>query len=80
MEKVVPVNLTSIEQYLEKHSLSPNQGGYNPHPAIGTYYSPYFYSFTVTSDILDYFPSGNLVEQVERIIYGPTFIDQIRGT
>ena len=36
-QKVAPVNLSTIEEQLEKRSISPDQGGYNPHPAAGSY-------------------------------------------
>ena len=48
-QKVAIADLTSIEQQLEKNSLSPDQGGYDPHPAVGAYHSPYHYSSAVNS-------------------------------
>ena len=73
------MNLTSIEQQLEKYVCSSEQGGYDSHPAIGAYNSPYFYMTTITSGVPDCSPSGNLAEKVDRPIYGMTYVDQVTG-
>ena len=60
-------------------SLSPDQGGYDPHPEVGTYNSPYCNSSTATSVIADCLPSGNPDEPVNSVTYGPTIINQVKG-
>ena len=77
-QKVALTRLTLMEQQLKKHSYLPDQGGYNPYPAVGAYNS-YCYSSTVISGTPDCSPSGNPVEQVNSPIHGQTFADQVTG-
>ena len=40
-QKVIFAYLTTTEEQVEKHSISSEQEGYNPHPAMDAYSSSY---------------------------------------
>ena len=74
---MAPVNLTSLEEQLERYSLSPDQGGYDSHPSVGVYHSPLFSSAMATAGVSDCFPSGNPVKNEDSRICGQTILDHM---
>ena len=52
-QKVAPVNLTTTDEQLERHGISPDKGGYNPYPATGACSFPYCSLAGVKSGVLD---------------------------
>ena len=51
-QNIVPANLTTAEEQMEKWSISADQGDYNPYPAGSAYSSPYFSSCVVLTGVL----------------------------
>ena len=66
-QKVVAANLITTEEQLEVKRTSLDQGGYNSHPAMGAFSSPYCSTSVVLTGVPDCLPSGNLVFQVHSI-------------
>ena len=64
-QKIAPPNLTTLEEQLEKISLSPDQNDYNLHPSTGAYSFPYCSVCAVITDIPNCLPSGNPIADVK---------------
>ena len=77
-EKVVPANLNTNEEQLEKWSISLDEGGCNLHPAVCAYNFPYCSVSAVFSSVPDWLPSGNPVLQVQGL-KGELSVDQVTG-
>ena len=69
--------MTTAEQW-GKWSISPDQGGYNPHPAMGAYSSPYCSILITLTGVPDCLPSSNPIHQVYSI-KDELFVDQVTG-
>ena len=74
--KIAPMNLETPEDQIEKRSISPRQGGFNPHPVTGAHSTLYCSTAMVISGIPDYIPSGNLI-LLAPSVQGEVFIDKI---
>ena len=66
-QKLDPSNLTTSEELLERHSISPDQESYNLHPAIGTHSSHYCSTSAVLSGVPDFLSSGNHLLQAQSL-------------
>ena len=51
LQKVALTSLDTSKEWLEKWSISPDQGGFSPHLATGAYTSLYFPTATVLSGV-----------------------------
>ena len=86
---MVHANLYTPQEQLEKQSICPDQGSYNPHLATGTYISPYYSSAAVLTNVPDGLPSSNpavkavslqdeiLIDQITSDIYAYDYTNKL---
>ena len=73
-DKSSPFLLDKKYKQLEKHSPSPDQNGFDPHPVTGIYF---LYSSTNILNVPDCLPSGNPIKQVDIITRWLKYMDEI---